>query len=262
MRKNIVYIILVELAVVAIIAGLWLSYRSGAPKREAHTDLALCLERNGTIFYGAFWCPNCAEQKTLFGSAAKKLPYVECSTPDGNGQIQQCIDVGIERYPTWDFSDGTRCGGTVPAALLAQLSGCALPDYEGASVGVEELYSEIVESRIRDSLERQGETEEKITETLETTRNEIFAGLQLWHQKDWDTVTPNELLDVISKMVYQCGPIPSPEAALGEGIEITEALGGPEGGIEVTEALGPGDGIEITEALGPEIEITGTGEPE
>jgi thiol-disulfide isomerase/thioredoxin len=67
---------------------------------------AQCLEEEGAVFYGAFWCPNCQDQKEDFGNSEKKLPYVECSTPSGKDQTQECSDIGIEAYPTWMFSKG------------------------------------------------------------------------------------------------------------------------------------------------------------
>ncbi len=65
-------------------------------------ELAEHLQRRGALFYGAFWCASCQEQKRLFGSAAKHLPYIECS-PDGRNGIlaRACIDAGIRGYPTW-----------------------------------------------------------------------------------------------------------------------------------------------------------------
>ncbi len=88
---------------------------------------AQCLKEKGAIFYGAFWCPHCQKQKAMFGSAASELPYVECSTADGKGQLQVCVDEKVESYPTWKFADGSRQTGEVPLATLAQKTGCALP---------------------------------------------------------------------------------------------------------------------------------------
>jgi thiol-disulfide isomerase/thioredoxin len=87
-------------------------------------ELAQCLKDSGTVFYGAFWCPHCKTQKALFGDAVKVLPYVECSTPDGNAQTQACISKGIKSYPTWIFPDGSQLTGEVPLATLAEKSKC------------------------------------------------------------------------------------------------------------------------------------------
>lgn len=91
--------------------------------------LAQCLKDNGVKFYGTFWCPHCQKQKQMFGrSASKLLPYIECSTPDGKGQLQICIDNKIEGYPTWEFTDGSRLTGEIPLSTLAEKSGCVAPN--------------------------------------------------------------------------------------------------------------------------------------
>lgn len=103
--------------------ALWLK-SAGPGKLDAFAD---CLKQNGATFYGAFWCPHCQSQKALFGKSAKRLPYLECSTPDGRGQTAVCKDKKIESYPTWEFKDGSRLNGEIPLAQLAEKTGCLLP---------------------------------------------------------------------------------------------------------------------------------------
>src|SRR4029078_10351660 len=96
-KKLIISIIAV---VVVIAAGLlWWSFKANDKQLKNLEAFADCINKSGAKFYGAFWCPHCQSQKamfqTLFGSAEKKLPYVECSTPDTNGQLQVCQDAGI-----------------------------------------------------------------------------------------------------------------------------------------------------------------------
>jgi len=106
------------------------SVPAGPGKYDA---FAQCLKDKGATFYGAFWCPHCQAQKKEFGSSVKFLPYVECSTPDANGQTQVCIDNKIESYPTWVLKDGTRIpddspnGAGVKLETLAAKTGCVLP---------------------------------------------------------------------------------------------------------------------------------------
>jgi thiol-disulfide isomerase/thioredoxin len=92
---------------------------------------ATCLKDKGAIFYGAFWCPHCQEQKKLFGSSVKLLPYVECSTADGQGQLQVCKDKNIASYPTWKLADGTDIPNENSAGVtletLAAKTSCLLP---------------------------------------------------------------------------------------------------------------------------------------
>jgi len=92
-----------------------------------YDDFAKCLKTQGVLFYGAFWCPHCQNQKALFGSSVQYLPYVECSTPDGQSQNSLCQQNNIAGYPTWVFKDGSRLSGETPLADLASKSGCALP---------------------------------------------------------------------------------------------------------------------------------------
>ena len=86
--------------------------------------LAQCLKQNGVVFYGAFWCPHCKAQKAEFGDAVPALPYVECSTPDGNAQTPICIQKNITSYPTWVFPDGSRLTGEQPLETLADKGSC------------------------------------------------------------------------------------------------------------------------------------------
>ena len=62
-----------------------------------------------------------------FGSSKDLLPYVECSTPDGNEQVQICKDKKIEGYPTWEFADGSRLPGELSLQTLSEKTGCELP---------------------------------------------------------------------------------------------------------------------------------------
>jgi len=91
-------------------------------------EFAKCLAEKGAKFYGAFWCPHCQSEKALFGNSAKYLPYIECSTPDSNGQLQICIDQKIAVYPTWRFADGISQEGELTLQELADKTQCVLPN--------------------------------------------------------------------------------------------------------------------------------------
>ncbi len=123
MKKEKIILILCVLAVVFAIGAV--IYQRNLP--GALDDFAVCLKDKGVTFYGAFWCPHCQAQKALFGNSAKKLPYVECSTPDSQGQLKVCGDKKIVSYPTWEFADGSRETGEVLLAKLSEKSGCVLP---------------------------------------------------------------------------------------------------------------------------------------
>jgi len=123
MKKTIwIYIIVVLIAV----GGIY--YVSKAPRGPAPLDaFASCIKDSGATFYGAFWCPHCQATKKMFGDSVDLLPYVECSTPDGQSQDQACNDAKIESYPTWQFKDGSRITGEQSLSTLAQKTGCTLP---------------------------------------------------------------------------------------------------------------------------------------
>ena len=111
------------LAVAAVAAWIF-----SAPREPGKYDaFAQCLNDKGAVFYGAFWCPHCQNQKAMFGKSAKLLMYVECSTPDGKGRLEICAEKKIEGYPTWEFADGSRESGEIPLRRLAEKTGCALP---------------------------------------------------------------------------------------------------------------------------------------
>lgn len=130
MNNNVkIFISVIGILVLGLVGMVVL--RSGEDKTATpgkYDALAQCLKDKGAIFYGAFWCPHCQAQKKLFGSSAKLLPYVECSTLDGKGQLPECTTKGVSSYPTWEFADGTRLTGEVALADLATKTSCTLPE--------------------------------------------------------------------------------------------------------------------------------------
>ena len=124
MKKGVVIFWLVLIAL--IVGGVGLSVFSSS--RPGQLDpFAQCLKEKGVVFYGAFWCPHCAKTKAMFGSSAKLLPYVECSTPDGQDQTEICKEKKITNYPTWVFPDGSSLTGERTLQELSSASGCPLP---------------------------------------------------------------------------------------------------------------------------------------
>jgi uncharacterized membrane protein/glutaredoxin len=112
---------------VAVIVALHLyfaGYWGDANKPEDPWVKALAehLTRSDAKFYGASWCPHCQEQKKLFGSSVKRVPYVECS-PGGPQapQASVCKEKDIKSYPTW-IINGQRQTGVLELDTLAQLS--------------------------------------------------------------------------------------------------------------------------------------------
>ncbi len=122
--KKILYILIALLVVGGIV---FVIVSPGKPGK--YDAFAQCIKDKGATFYGAFWCPHCQAEKARFGKSAQYLPYVECSTPDGQGQTQVCKDAGVTTYPTWQFgqSTSTRVVGEVELVDLASTTGCVLP---------------------------------------------------------------------------------------------------------------------------------------
>ena len=84
-------------------------------------DLAIHLSVNGAKMYGAYWCPHCATQKELFGTAADQIPYIECDPDGDNSQTDLCQQKGIQAYPTWEINGEFR-QGVHPLGKLADLT--------------------------------------------------------------------------------------------------------------------------------------------
>lgn len=115
-------------AAVAIIAFLHLNYMGYVGKPPAVEDpalraLAVHLADTGVKMYGAEWCPHCQDQKAMFGAAAKRLPYIECSMGrQGSAQTAACRQAAIKTYPTWEIK-GQRYEEVLSPLRLAELTG-------------------------------------------------------------------------------------------------------------------------------------------
>lgn len=113
------------LLALGLLAALQLSAMGLLERREDPRLRALAehLAQADARFYGASWCPNCTEQKRLFGAAAKRLPYVECSPEGrGGGVAFECIGARIGAYPTWVI-EGRHYPELMPPERLARLTG-------------------------------------------------------------------------------------------------------------------------------------------
>jgi hypothetical protein len=119
-RKIVTALLIVAAFVVVIYLGL--------RKRGSRLDaFAKCLASKPTKMYGAYWCPHCADQKELFESSFRYVPYVECGVPGSRDEAQVCKDAGIKHFPTWEFAGGERQEGTMALQALAAKTGCSLP---------------------------------------------------------------------------------------------------------------------------------------
>ena len=106
-----------------IVGGLHMHYSgwfdaSAGPEDPQLQALAIHLTQTGAKFYGAYWCPRCQEQKTVFEASAKRLPYVECSSGGrGSALTAPCVKKKIRSYPTWIIGEQRLTGLQTPRAL-------------------------------------------------------------------------------------------------------------------------------------------------
>jgi uncharacterized membrane protein len=117
------------ISLVTLITTIGVYANQTPPASPFARGLAEHLQQIDGAMYGAYWCPACQQQKDLFGSAFKNVPYVECS-PNGRGapQAEACSEAGVQSYPTW-IIEGQSYRGVRSLEALAEISG-----YEGPAV--------------------------------------------------------------------------------------------------------------------------------
>lgn len=123
MSKKIILLVSVLILVIVFIVVTLMPSKPGK-----YDEFAKCLGEKGAKFYGTFWCPHCADQKSLFEKSVKYLPYVECSDPTGSSQLNVCKENNIVGYPTWTFADGSRQEGLLTLSELSEKTSCPLPN--------------------------------------------------------------------------------------------------------------------------------------
>ena len=132
----------ISVALVAAIAttGLYAyaqnpdSFIAGNPPPAVETnsgtseiELAKHLTAIGATKYGAWWCPHCHAQQTLFGKDAfKYVTYVECDEEGIDPQPNACRAAGVQSYPTWEIN-GQTYAGVQSLQSLASVSGYTGP---------------------------------------------------------------------------------------------------------------------------------------
>lgn len=88
--------------------------------------LAKCLTKKGVVMYGAFWCPHCQKQKSLFGNAFQYIKYQECDPKGENGNPKVCDAAGVKGYPTWSIPGHANIEGEQTFEGLAKAASCQL----------------------------------------------------------------------------------------------------------------------------------------
>lgn len=109
-------------AVAAIVLAAFVFAAGPAGATPYQLALARHLAQSKAVFYGAYWCPHCQEQKHLFGGAGGLLPYVECDPKGANAQPERCERAGVRVFPTWEVG-GSRREGVQSLEALAEASG-------------------------------------------------------------------------------------------------------------------------------------------
>ncbi|MBT9312120.1 vitamin K epoxide reductase family protein [Leptothoe kymatousa] len=93
----------------------------------AEISLAKHLTAIGAKKYGAWWCPHCHAQQTLFGKQAfQYLTYVECDEEGIDPNPNACRTAGVQSYPTWEIN-GQTFAGVQSLQSLAAASGYTGP---------------------------------------------------------------------------------------------------------------------------------------
>lgn len=124
-KIGLVFCAFIALMVIAVVV-----FATSLPEEKNYDEFAQCLTEKGVKMYGAYWCGHCNAQKEAFGGSWQYVDYVECAT-SGSGQAEECLEAGINAYPTWVLPDGTQAVGEQSFERLSELSGCELAKTSG-----------------------------------------------------------------------------------------------------------------------------------
>ena len=103
---------------------LFLLILTGCTQAQTITldSFTLCLTEKGAKMYGTQWCSHCQKQKELFKESFKNIDYTDCDAKN-----LQCKTAGVNGYPTWIFSNGSKLPGTQSLKRLSDKTGCPPP---------------------------------------------------------------------------------------------------------------------------------------
>lgn len=106
---------IVLVAFVVFVGFTWISGQA-EPQSFGH-----CLSEQEVTMYGVDWCPNCQDQKRLFGEDFANVNYINCDF-----QKELCRENGVTMYPVWSKGNAVLIGFQ-SFDRLSELSGCPLP---------------------------------------------------------------------------------------------------------------------------------------
>lgn len=108
------YILMLFAVLLALILIFWPSSAS------TKNSLGSCLSLKKVVMYGVDTCPNCINQKNIFGKDFKNVNYVNCDFHE-----DECHKKGISVYPVWSM-DNRVLIGTQSLSALADFASCPL----------------------------------------------------------------------------------------------------------------------------------------
>ncbi len=118
-------------ALLALVIILIFALKSGKSYNSVEVEaFTKCLVEKGTVMYGTFWCPKCAEVKKKFGESFRYMNYVECDPRGENEQSLLCIEKDIKLYATFEFNGdpNSRLIGKPTFQELSEKTGCPAPE--------------------------------------------------------------------------------------------------------------------------------------
>ena len=127
MTPGVIFTFFIAILIFAFLILIW-SQQNSKARTSVLDPFAQCLRDKGVTMYGADWCPHCQNEKKVFGSSFRFIPYIECPK-----EPNKCLAAGIEGFPTWVFPaspaggpDGRKLEGEQGLERLAAASGCEL----------------------------------------------------------------------------------------------------------------------------------------
>ncbi|HET9304626.1 MAG TPA: hypothetical protein VFO46_01235 [Candidatus Sulfotelmatobacter sp.] len=119
-KRMLIYVGILILFAAAYLAGRYY-------KDHKYDSFARCLAGKQAKMYGLYWCPHCADQKAMFGSAFKYVPYVECAIRGSKELAPECKVAGVKLFPSWQFGMDPPKEGVLSLDALSEKTGCSLP---------------------------------------------------------------------------------------------------------------------------------------
>ena len=119
-KRMLTYVGILILFAAAYLAGRYY-------KDHKYDSFAKCIASRQAKMYGLYWCPHCADQKAMFGSAFKYVPYVECAIRGSKELAPECKTAGVKLFPSWQFGMDPPKEGVLSLDALSEKTGCSLP---------------------------------------------------------------------------------------------------------------------------------------